>query len=212
MFERGEVREPSPRLYYLSAALTAIAIGASNAFVPLYLKGLGLSYVVAGIPLVIRAMGRFSFDVASIYIIGLVRPGVMLCSGIAVAALGVLICGLFPFAIAVDGAYLLIGVGMAAFHVPLRQIVFEMSKKGGRGRAIGTLSVFIAIGSAVGIVLGGLISDLAGYRNLFFTDLSTFRGAFRGVRRESGLLTGFFGKGKLREGVLIMQENKQHTT
>ena len=43
-------------------------------------------------------------------------------------------------------------------------------------------------------------------------DLSTFRGAFRGVRRESGLLTGFFGKGKLREGVLIMQENKQHTT
>ena len=47
---------------------------------------------------------------------------------------------------------------------------------------------------------------------LLFTDLSTFRGAFRGVRRESGLLTGFFGKGKLREGVLIMQENKQHTT
>ena len=44
------------------------------------------------------------------------------------------------------------------------------------------------------------------------TDLSTFWGAFRGVRRESGLLTGFFGKGKLREGVLIMQENKQHTT
>ena len=40
------------------------------------------------------------------------------------------------------------------------------------------------------------------------TELSTFRGAFRGVRRESGLLTGFFGKGKLREGVLIIQENK----
>ncbi len=48
--------------------------------------------------------------------------------------------------------------------------------------------------------------------NPFLADLSTFRGAFRGVRRESGLLTGFFGKGKLREGVLIMQENKQHTT
>ncbi len=169
MFKRGEVREQSPRLYYLSAALTAIAIGASNAFVPLYLKGLGLSYVVAGMPLMIRALGRFSFDVASIYILGLVRPGVVLFSGIAVAALGVLICGLFPFAIAVNGAYLLIGVGMAAFHVILRQIVFEMSRKGERGRAIGTLSVFIAIGPAVGIVLGGVISDLAGYRNLFFT-------------------------------------------
>ena len=48
--------------------------------------------------------------------------------------------------------------------------------------------------------------------DFIITDLSTFRGAFRGVRRESGLLTGFFGKGKLREGVLIMQENKQHTT
>ena len=47
---------------------------------------------------------------------------------------------------------------------------------------------------------------------VLFTDLSTFRGAFRWVRRESGLLTGVFGKGKLREGVLIMQENKQHTT
>ena len=130
---------------------------------------LGLSYVGAGAPLVIRAMGRFSFDAASIYIMGLIRPGVVLCSGIAVTALGVLICGLFPSAFAVDGAYLLIGVGMAAFHLILRQIVFEMSRKGGRGRAIGILSVFIAIGPAAGILLGGVISDHAGYRTLFFT-------------------------------------------
>ena len=31
-------------------------------------------------------------------------------------------------------------------------------------------------------------------RNLGLTDLSTFGSAFRGVRRESGLLTGFFGE------------------
>ena len=169
MLERDEGREPSPGRYYLIAALTAIAVSASNSFVPLYLTSLGFSYVVAGVPLVIRAVGRFGFDAASIYVMGLVRTGVVLRTGIAVAAFGVLICGIFPYASAVDGAYFLIGVGMAAFHLTLRQIVFEMGKKGERGRAIGTLSVFIAIGPAVGIVLGGLISDHAGYRNLFFT-------------------------------------------
>ncbi len=169
MSEKEEVREPTPRRYYLSATLTAVAVAASNSFVPLYLKSLGLSYVGAGVPLVIRAMGRFSFDATSIYIMGLIRPGVVLCSGIAVTALGVLTCGLFPSAFAVNGAYLFIGVGMAAFHVTLRQIVFEMSRKGGRGRAIGILSVFIAIGPAAGILLGGVISDHAGYRILFFS-------------------------------------------
>ena len=169
MLETDDVREPTPRLYYLTAALTSIAVSASNSFVPLYLTSLGFSYVVASLPLVIRGVGRFGFDTASIYIIGLVRPRILLCSGIAVVAFGVLICGLFPFVTAVSGAYLLIGAGMAAFHITLRQIIFEMGKKGKKGKAIGTLSMFIAVGPAVGILLGGVISDHAGYRNLFFT-------------------------------------------
>ncbi len=169
LLETDDVRGQGPRLYYLTAALTSIAVSASNSFVPLYLTSLGFSYVVAGVPLVVRSVGRFGFDTASIYIMGLARPGVVLCSGIAVVAFGVLICGLFPFVTAVSGAYLLIGAGMAAFHITLRQIIFEMGGKGEKGRAIGTLGVFIAVGPAVGILLGGVISDHAGYRNLFLT-------------------------------------------
>jgi predicted MFS family arabinose efflux permease len=85
----------------------------------------------------VRGIGRFGFDAASVYVMGVVQPGVVLCAGIAVAAVGVLVCGLFPDAIA--------------------------------GTAIGTLGVFIAVGPAVGILVGGVISDYAGYRSLFLT-------------------------------------------
>ena len=169
LLETDDIRRPSPGPYYLTAALAGIAVSATNSFVPLYLSSLGFSYVVASLPLVMRGVGRFGFDSVSIYLMGLFRPGVVLCSGIAVAALGVLICGLFPFATAVVIAYFLIGAGMGAFHVTVRHIIFELGKKGGKGKAIGTLSVCIAVGPAVGILLGGVISDFAGYQSLFFT-------------------------------------------
>ncbi len=41
---------------------------------------------------------------------------------------------------------------------------------------------------------GGTERRLEEIKNSIITDLSTFGSAFRGVRRESGLLTGFFGE------------------
>jgi len=154
-------------LYYVTATLTSAAISAANTYIPLYLRSLGASYLVSGLPLVVRGVGRFSFDATSIYVMGTLRPQAVLVCGIALGGLALLTCGIFPSARPVIAASFLIGVGLAMMHISLRQIVFEGATSGRRGRTIGVLSMFIAAGPMLGIALGGFISEYFGYRSLF---------------------------------------------
>lgn len=154
-------------LYYLSATLNSAAISAANTYIPLYLRHLGASYFVSGLPLVVRGVGRFAFDAGSIYVLGALRPQNVLVCGITLGALALLACGVFPNVYSVISTSFFIGVGLAMMHIALRQIVFEGAKRGRRGRAVGILSVFIASGPMLGIALGGFVSDYFGYPSLF---------------------------------------------
>ena len=165
--------EPSkallPKLYYLTATLTSAAVSAANTYVPFYLRSLGATYVVSGIPLVVRGIGRVTFDVSSIYLMGRLHPQRVFLWGVALGAVALLMCGVFPSAHAVIGAYFFVGVGMAMLHIALRQIVFDGATKGRRGRAMGLLSVFIGAGPILGIVSGGFVAEYLGYRSLFLS-------------------------------------------
>ena len=162
-------KEPLPKLYYITATLTSAAVSGANTYVPFYLRSLGATYVVSGIPLVVRGVGRVAFDVSSIYLMGRLHPQRIFLWGVALGAVALLVCGVFPSAYSVIAAYFFVGVGMAMLHIALRQLVFEGSTKGRRGRAMGLLSVFIGCGPILGIALGGVIAEYLGYRSLFLT-------------------------------------------
>ena len=143
-------------------------MSAATTYAPLYMKSLGSSYFVSGLPLGVRAVGRFTFDAAAMVIAGRrILPQTMLALGITFTGMALLVCGLFPSAYPVPAAFFFIGAGVAWVQIALRQIVFEEAESGRRGRALGILSLFLGSGPMVGIFFGGLISEYFGYRYLF---------------------------------------------
>ncbi len=156
------------RLNYLAGACVSSSMSAAVTYVPLHMKSLGSSYFLSGLPLGIRAIGRFAFDAAAIVVAGRgIRPQMLLALGVAFTGLALLACALFPGAYPVTTAFFFIGAGVAWVQIALRQIVFEEAQVGRRGRALGILSLFLASGPMVGITLGGFISEHLGYRMLF---------------------------------------------
>lgn len=143
-------------------------MSAATTFVPLYMKSLGSSYFMSGLPLGVRAVGRFTFDAIAMVIAGRrLPPQTMLPLGVTSTGMALLACGLFPSAYPVTAAFFFIGAGVAWVQIALRQIVFEGAESGRRGRAMGVLSLFLGSGPIVGIFFGGLISEYFGYRYLF---------------------------------------------
>lgn len=169
MGTNGTKKEPLPKLYYLTATLTSAAVSGANTYVPFYLRSLGATYFLSGLPLVVRGIGRVAFDVSSIYLMGRLHPQSIFLWGVALGAIALLVCGVIPSAYAVIATYFFVGVGMAMLHIALRQLVFEGSTRGRRGRAMGLLSVFIGSGPIMGIALGGVIAEYLGYRSLFLS-------------------------------------------
>ena len=143
-------------------------MSAAVTYVPLYMKSLGSSYFMSGLPLGVRAVGRFTFDAAAIIIAGRqVPPQTLLALGVTFTGMALLACGLFPSAYPVTAAFFFIGAGVAWVQIALRQIVFEGAESGRRGLALGILSLFLGSGPMVGIFFGGFISEYFGYRSLF---------------------------------------------
>ena len=156
------------RLNYLAGACVASSMSAATTFVPLYMKSLGSSYFVSGLPLGVRATGRFTFDAAALVTAGRgMSPQTMLVLGVTFAGAALLACGLFPSPYPVTAAFFFIGAGVAWVQISLRQIVFEGAESGRRGRAMGVLSLFLGSGPMVGIFLGGWVSEYFGYRSMF---------------------------------------------
>ncbi len=164
----GNAQRWGRRLNYLAGACVASSMSAATTYVPLYMKSLGSSYFVSGLPLGVRAVGRFTFDAAAMVIAGRrIPPQTMLALGVTFTGMALLACGLFPSAYPVTAAFFFIGAGVAWVQIALRQIVFEGAPSGRRGRALGVLSLFLGSGPMVGIFFGGLISEYFGYRYLF---------------------------------------------
>lgn len=158
----------SPWINYLAGGCVASSMGAATTFVPLYMKSLGASYFMSGLPLGVRAIGRFTFDAAAMVVAGRrITPETMLVLGVSFAGIALLACGVFPDSHPVTAAFFFIGAGVAWVQVALRQIVFDGAESGRRGRALGVLSIFLGSGPMIGIFFGGVISEYFGYPSMF---------------------------------------------
>jgi EmrB/QacA subfamily drug resistance transporter len=96
----------------------------------------------------------------------------VLLGGLAVFTVASLACGLAPTATVLVAARFAQGVGAAlASSVALGMIVSLFDDPAPRARAIGIYAFMTSAGASAGLFLGGVITDLAGWRWAFFINV-----------------------------------------
>ena len=91
----------------------------------------------------------------------------MLVAGLALFAVGSLLCGLAPTLPLLIAARVLQGAGAAFLMALSLALVRERVPEGRTGRAMGLLGTVSAVGTALGPTLGGLVLAMAGWRGVF---------------------------------------------
>ncbi|MHB9025573.1 MAG: MFS transporter [Armatimonadota bacterium] len=164
------------RWWILSAVLVVLLMApldasAVNVILPVLQRAFGIALSqVAWVALVyllvitslILPMGRLGdlFGFRRFYLLG------------AVVFIGAsLLCGMAPTFAWLIGARILQGIGACMLMALSPGIITALFPANKRGRALGTLGTAIATGLVIGPTLGGWLTDLAGWRWIFFINL-----------------------------------------
>lgn len=166
-------RQDTPVRLLLAVMVAAVFVSVLNntmvnVAIPLIRQGFGVSagqvgWVVTGYSLVfavgVPIYGRISdlFSLRRTFSLGL-----------AVLALGSLVCVLAPGLLVLVGGRVLQAVGAAAIPALAFGSVAKVLPSGRRGVAMGLLSSSVGVGAAAGPVLGGLAVAVAGWHSLFY--------------------------------------------
>lgn len=92
-------------------------------------------------------------------------------AGFALFTLASVLCGLAPTAGVLIAFRVLQGIGAGMLQAMGPAIVARTFGPGERGRALGLNSVSVSLGLALGPVLGGLLTEVATWRAVFFVNL-----------------------------------------
>jgi MFS family permease len=95
----------------------------------------------------------------------------MLVNGMIIFCAGTIICGFAPDIDVLIGARILQAIGAAMFSVVGPAVITAHLPASVRGRSLGYLITFSAIGFALGPGIGGLLTAYAGWRWIFFVSV-----------------------------------------
>jgi DHA2 family metal-tetracycline-proton antiporter-like MFS transporter len=95
----------------------------------------------------------------------------MLVNGMIIFCAGTIICGFAPDIDVLIGARILQAIGAAMFSVVGPAVITTCLPSSVRGRSLGYLITFSAIGFALGPGIGGLLTAYAGWRWIFFVSV-----------------------------------------
>ncbi|MBU1651166.1 MFS transporter [bacterium] len=92
-------------------------------------------------------------------------------SGILVFTVGSALCGISGNMTALIAARVFQGVGAALIISVGPAIIGEIFPPDSRGKALGILGTTVAVGLSIGPVVGGIITDLLGWRYIFYLNI-----------------------------------------
>jgi len=95
----------------------------------------------------------------------------MLVAGLAVFAVGSLLCAVAPNLLLLIGARALQGVGAAFMMTLAMALMRQTANEAHVGQAMGLLGTVSALGTALGPSLGGLLIPLTGWRGIFWVQV-----------------------------------------
>jgi len=175
------LRHPLILPFYLPAMLMAFSTGILAPVLPLYARGLGISYGLVGLVLSGDALGMLVGDVpAGVVVRRLGQKGAMLL-GLGAIALST---GALFWARSVPQVVtyrLVAGLGFSLYSIARHAYIVEAARIGIRGRAIALLGGIMRIGRFVGPIVGGFFAARYGLRASFLLFAGACGGALLAV-------------------------------
>ena len=161
------LRHPMFLSFYAPSLLFALSLGIILPVMPLFAADFGVSYTVVGIAVAGSPLGMLLGDVPA----GMLRrplgnKGLMIL-GVVVIILSVLGIFLAQTILVVIVCRVFSGVGQALFNVSRHIVLADQVRIAKRGQAIAAFGGIARIGSALGPVVGGLVSSQFGQRMPF---------------------------------------------
>ena len=161
-------RRPMLLVYlYVTIFLTSMAYGTITFLVPVYAEELGASYVTLG---VLGAVGSVVYTVMTLVSGFLLDRFERVRFYLGTTALGILVILLFSFTTSISQLMLVrgtLGIVAATFWVTASTLTADISPPEALTRSVGRYNISWILGFTVGPVIGGLISDIYGFRTLF---------------------------------------------
>ncbi len=181
-----------PRVYFellFSGFMLVMGMSLSSAFLPIFANDLDPSGVLVGFTVSAWFLSRIFTELPSGVLAGWFGLRKLLVSGLALSALGTLLCSLADSILLLIAGRALWGLGAALFFMSSTAVILDLFQPNVRGRALGTFQGIEFLGSFIGAPIGGFIARALNYRSVF---LSTFTLMICS-------LTATFGSSSLRE-------------
>ena len=153
--------------FYVPSALIAVAYAVLTPVLPIYASDLSAGYLVVGIILAAESIGRVFGSIPSSFVLR--RFGV---KNTMIVSLIVAIIPMFLL-LFVDSVFLIVallfisGLGNTSYNISRHAYITIVIKPGIRGRAISLLGGVFRMGSFIGPIIGGTISNTYGLRSGF---------------------------------------------
>lgn len=168
---------------YLPALLLSFCNGLLVPTLPLFASGLHASLGVVGVVLGAEAIGTLLGDVPAGVLLNRFSDKNVMLAGLALVAASVLLLVFAHSVLLVIGLRLTSGLGLALFNLSRHAFLTEVTRDGGRGRAISTFGGVSRAGAFVGPAVGGLLAAAFGLRAPFVLYAVVALAALLGVLR-----------------------------
>ncbi len=160
-----------PRLYYeLLFIGFSIFLGMrlSGAFLPILAKELDPSGTLVGYVVSAWFLARVFIEIPSGLLSDRIGRRRLFVVGIALSAVGSLLCAVAPSIYALILGRALWGFGAALFFSNNTAILLDLFDPDQRGRAVGTFQGIEFIGSLIGAPIGAVLAEVTGYFTVFY--------------------------------------------
>jgi MFS family permease len=135
------------------------------AVLPLHLEAAGITLAGAGILMGINRLVRLLSNTVSGYLFDFGNKRILFIFSLLTGAFSTLMCAIFTGFWPLFIARILWGVAYSGVSIGGTSILLAVTDSKTRGRWIGIQLVWLLAGSATGAILGGVLSDIIGFRS-----------------------------------------------
>lgn len=157
-----------PYLVFLTvAAIHSVATSGAEALLPFYMKFLGTSTALAGLPFVMNSLSRFFTDPFAGAASDRLSSKWFLLFACLLGAVFSLLAGATSQLTLFLALWVFVGASESMFALSIRKIAFENAPAGREGRTVGNVTTLYGIGNVLGPPIAGLMGSRFGTQVLF---------------------------------------------
>ena len=167
---------------YLPSVAGTLGIGMMVPVLPLYMRGIGLSFSDVGVVLGAAGVGAMLGAVPSGWVMARRDERVLLVLSLVVIAAATAVLGLTAAVAAMIALRVMFGAGGIGLRLALQTYVAAGVESGSRGRALSLIGGSFRLSLLIGPLLGGYLADAVGFKWTFMLCGSPWRATWHQAR------------------------------